>query len=85
MLQSTQCPDPMSFAEIPMDCTFYDKCLEATYNCGPEGYPLGYGLKYCDRFKDSYKEFTPQGRKWVQGTLLCLKEALVPLVEDTDG
>ena len=66
-----------------MDCTFYDQCLEATYECGPSGYPLGYGLKYCNRFVDNYKLFSKEGKEWISGTLLCLKEDLVPLVEDT--
>jgi Phosphomannose isomerase type I len=32
-------------------CSFYAYCLEARYHCGPNGYPIGYGLKYCEKFK----------------------------------
>ena len=31
-------------------CDFYTKCLEATSPCGPSGYALGYGNKYCVKF-----------------------------------
>ena len=31
-------------------CEFYPQCLEATSPCGPRGYALGYGYKYCRRF-----------------------------------
>lgn len=32
------------------DCEWYLKCLEDHYHCGPKGYPVGFGYKYCSRF-----------------------------------
>ena len=75
------CPDPEAEAVQP-GCSFYTNCLEPTYNCGPEGYPIGYGYKYCTSFYEHYEQFSPDGQKWIDGTCLCLKKALVPLVED---
>ena len=66
-----------------MDCSFYPDCLEATYNCGPTGYPIGYGLKYCTKFVDNYDLYDEAGQAWIQGTLTCLKETLEPLIENT--
>ena len=79
------CLDPLASANMPQDCSFYPDCLEAAYNCGPTGYPLGYGNKYCNKFLDNYVIYDKDGQAWIDGTLLCLKEALVPLVEDTTG
>ena len=41
------CPDPAAIAALPEDCSFYTDCLEAKFDCGPDGYPIGYGDKYC--------------------------------------
>ena len=32
------------------NCYFYTKCVEATFQCGTNGYPLAYGDRYCHRF-----------------------------------
>ena len=72
-MASQLCPDPLASALKPMDCSFYSDCLEAVYQCGVDGYPLGYGLKYCEAFRDNYAIFDEQGQSWVNDTLLCLK------------
>ena len=50
-LQSTSktCSNPVTEAEIPEDCSFYQTCIEDTFGCGPKGYPIGYGYKYCKK------------------------------------
>ena len=32
------------------NCDFYTQCVEATFQCGTNGYPLAYGDRYCHRF-----------------------------------
>jgi hypothetical protein len=58
-------------------CDFYPKCLEAKYKCGPKGYPIGYGFKYCSKFVQYIDEFPPQGQQWIRKTLVCLKQSLI--------
>ena len=38
------------------NCDFY-KCTEAAFPCGSDGYALGYGYRYCDRFGKYYDKF----------------------------
>lgn len=59
------------------DCSFYSDFLEAKFNCGPKGYPIGYGYKYCNRFLQKNDIFTNSAQRWVSGTLLCLKQQLL--------
>ena len=37
-------------------------------------------MKYCKRFKDNIKYFSPEGQKWVRDTGVCLKKSLVPVI-----
>ena len=37
-------------ANSPDGCDFYTDCLEVASPCGPSGYALAYGNKYCLRF-----------------------------------
>lgn len=65
------------------DCGFYVDCLEQYFPCGSSGYAIGYGFKYCQRFTS---ETTSQcmdsaGHDWVNSTLTCLEQALVPIIE----
>ena len=41
------------------NCDFYTQCVEARFKCGPDGYPLAYGDKYCRRFTKNSNCFTP--------------------------
>ena len=65
------------------ECGFYTDCLELFYPCGPSGYAIGYGYKYCNKF--SSPEFeecaSSDGEEWMNSTLTCLQEALVPIIE----
>jgi hypothetical protein len=64
-------------------CGFYPNCLETWKPCGAHGYALGYGLKYCDAFTSntSLSCMDDGGKVWINSTLECLQEALVPLIE----
>lgn len=66
------------------DCHFYQGCLEKKYHCGEEGYPVGYGGKYCSRFISlnthrpfNGNELSEEGVKWRDRTLVCLQDELI--------
>lgn len=61
-----------------LDCSFYSACLERSTPCGDSGYALGFGEKYCTAFRSA--KLSPTGQKWVERTMHCLQEALVPEV-----
>jgi len=54
---STLCSNP-----VRGQCSFYEDCLEARYHCGPDGYPLGYGKKYCNKFIATIDKFSPEAQ-----------------------
>lgn len=65
------------------DCTFYTDCIESAYSCGPRGYPISQGLRYCTRFQSYRARLSPAGQDWMLDTMRCLQEALIPfLYED---
>ncbi|KAJ7503076.1 hypothetical protein B0H11DRAFT_1987705 [Mycena galericulata] len=75
-------PDPTPSEEClhppPNSCSFYADCLESRYHCGPTGYPLGYGQKYCTEFQTHRATLSAEGQKWMLETMHCLQESLVP-------
>ena len=40
------------------NCDFYTQCVETKFQCGTNGYPLGYGNRYCRQFGDKRSCFT---------------------------
>jgi len=64
-------------------CDFYKKCVENTKGCGVNGYAIGYGDKYCNRFLKGTFSAT-KGKLWVKSTLLCLQNELVPVLNTID-
>lgn len=46
--------------------------------CGKNGYPLGYGEKYCHKFAKARPKLSGKGKAWVTKTMLCLQKHLVP-------
>ncbi|KAJ5610702.1 hypothetical protein N7510_007421 [Penicillium lagena] len=61
----------------PNSCTFYSQCLEAQEQCGPNGYPIGYGLHYCTLFINVRSEMSESGQAWITNTMLCLQRDLI--------
>jgi hypothetical protein len=63
------------YAPPMRDCSFYASCLEASKPCGAEGYALGYGDKYCNRFlaNDALSE---RGAVWRDEVMVCLQRGL---------
>ncbi|KAJ7188846.1 hypothetical protein C8R46DRAFT_1024085 [Mycena filopes] len=75
---ASSAPEP-DCSNPPQDsCTFYANCLESRYNCGADGYPLGYGQKFCTKFLAEQTLLSAAGQTWMLATLHCLQEALVP-------
>lgn len=72
-LRDSDCTNPK-----PNTCNFYSDCLEKEVHCGPSGYPLGYGLKYCNAFTAARPRMSGAGQAWVTATMLCLQNKLVP-------
>ena len=68
-----ECSNPQ-----PNDCNFYAQCIESRYNCGPTGYPIGYGQYYCDKFVADASLLSPEGQTWMVSVMLCLQRDLVP-------
>lgn len=74
-----QCSSP-----VPQTCDYYTKCVEPAVNCGPKGYPLGYGLKYCQAFTAKKDKFTPAGQEWLFNVMECLQKDLVPVAQGSE-
>ncbi|KAH7714161.1 hypothetical protein AAVH_18499 [Aphelenchoides avenae] len=66
-------------AKERQECEEY-KELDKGLNCGPDGYMLGYGHKYCNRFYDKYTDFDRLGQATVSCTAKCLLDKLRPAV-----
>jgi hypothetical protein len=58
------------------DCTFYASCVERNVPCGPSGYAIGFGERYCNKFKAA--QLSPTGTAWASSVMLCLERSLVP-------
>jgi len=63
------------FAPVKQDCSFYASCLEATHPCGASGYALGYGAKYCGRFRAN-DALSSSGLVWRDEVMVCLQKRL---------
>jgi hypothetical protein len=66
---------------IPGTCTYYTQVVEPLFQCGPKGYVLGYGAKFCQAFSDDRVNFSPNGQAWIWSVMDCLQAKLVPVVE----
>ncbi|KAF0413258.1 hypothetical protein F8M41_007779 [Gigaspora margarita] len=67
---------------VPNTCNFYMDCLEKKFHCGNKGYPLEFGLKYCEKFSENAHLFSSSGKEWVSKTKLCLQDSLVQVYEN---
>ncbi|KAH7711020.1 Protein W01A8.8 [Aphelenchoides avenae] len=66
--------------EQPCDgCNAY-KCIEDKERCGPKGYPLAFGLKYCNRFfePDVYNRYDKPGQAFIR----CTKDCLIGVLQN---
>jgi len=60
-------------------CAFYSACVEAEHPCGTDGYALGYGEKYCERFM-SHTNLSERGNAWRDATMACLQQELIAFI-----
>ncbi|ORY09022.1 hypothetical protein BCR34DRAFT_603170 [Clohesyomyces aquaticus] len=84
-VQSAAASQPSCSNPAENTCTFYPNCLEKKLQCGATGYPLGYGLKYCNKFTAARKDLSSSGQAWITKTMLCLQRALVPYATGEKG
>ncbi|KAJ3408445.1 hypothetical protein HDV05_004977 [Chytridiales sp. JEL 0842] len=68
---------------VPRTCDFYFDCLETYNTCGPQGYAISYGGKYCKKFAAAEQKFSPKGQKWMWDVMSCLQKELVPRLGDS--
>jgi hypothetical protein len=70
------CPVPRPGAIAGHEADFY-RCAEETASCGDDGYLLGYGARYAERF---YRRTRPlmsaRGKQFIDATLVCLQTTL---------
>lgn len=72
----TTCPVVAANAIAGHEATFY-RCAELTLHCGPDGYLIGYGARYAERFyRNTRPWMSPAGKRWLDATLVCLQVAL---------
>ncbi|CAL44974.1 DUF19 domain-containing protein [Caenorhabditis elegans] len=66
----------------PEICEKYE-VVEQKFKCGPDGYPLHFGLRNCLMFNNqsTLDKFTPKGRKFVGCSTNCLVKAIVNISE----
>lgn len=68
------CPIPDLDSIADNVSTFYN-CVEEIFNCGENGYPLGIGVKYSDKFYfETRPKLSAQGQLWIDKTLICLQQ-----------
>jgi hypothetical protein len=72
----TSCPIVNPNAIAGHEATFY-QCAEQALHCGPDGYLIGYGTRYAERFYRYTRPWmSPAGKRWIDATLVCLQEKL---------
>jgi len=74
------CPIP-SVDTIAGNANSFYLCADERSNfgdgCGDDGYLLGYGAKYADRFFNrTRRHMTRTGRRWIDDVLVCLQHSL---------
>jgi hypothetical protein len=70
------CPVPEPGAIAGHESDFY-RCAEETLACGPEGYLIGYGARYAERFyRETRPRMSSRGRAWIDDVLVCLQDEL---------
>ncbi len=70
------CPIVDASAIAGHEATFY-RCAEDTLACGRDGYLIGYGARYAERFYRSTRPWmSAAGKRWIDATLVCLQDTL---------
>jgi len=80
--RTEECSSPNGTAS----CAFYDDCLEASHQCGAEGYTQKFGLPMCEKFLDLEGDPSVSAAElaWMRYVRSCLQTAASPLVYDSE-
>jgi len=79
------CPIPDPGAIAGHESVFY-RCADATLACGPDGYLLGYGARYAERFyRDTRPAMSARGQAWIDDVLVCLQDELRASIDSTSS
>ncbi|EQC39468.1 hypothetical protein SDRG_02912 [Saprolegnia diclina VS20] len=73
---------PACTEPAPQSCAFYNACLEVAHPCGAQGYALGFGEFYCNKFAAYKDKFTANGQQWMYNTMTCLQKKLGVALKD---
>lgn len=63
-------------------CLFYQDCMEATVTCGGNGYAVGYGTKYCNKYVSRLSLFSSPGQNWIYKVMNCLQKSMISPLQD---
>ena len=88
--------DPLPTETIPLpawchspdgsSCSWYRECLSKAYpqcNDDDDEYAIKYAEKFCTLYDENLKDFSSQGKKWVNAVRKCLQLKLVPVIDTT--
>jgi hypothetical protein len=82
------CPVPDGPASIPGHAANFYQCADRGADfgmgCGPDGYLLGYGARYAQRFYDQTRpRMSARGQRWIDDVLLCLQRDLRDSIDES--
>lgn len=60
-------------------CSFY-LCQEQEHRCGPRGYPVGFGFKFCQLFLNTEKNYSNEAYGWLRRVRVCLMDSMNEIV-----
>ena len=88
--------DPLPTETIPLpawchspdgtSCSWYRECLSKAYpQCKDDDdeYAIKYAEKFCTLYDEKLKDFSTQGKNWVNAVRKCLQLKLVPVIDAT--
>ncbi len=53
-------------------CNYY-QCAEAHNPCGSQGYWIGWGYRFCQKFLNSEQKFSLEAQEWLRSNRRCLQ------------
>jgi hypothetical protein len=83
------CPIPAGGAIAGHEADFY-RCVDDVVGdgagCGNDGYLLGYGARYAERFyRVTRPRMSARGQRWIDDVLVCLQEELQVGIDASTG
>jgi hypothetical protein len=74
--------------DIPGHESVFYLCAEQLadfgHGCGPDGYLLGYGTRYSQRFyQQARPRMSARGQRWIDSVLVCLQDDLRETIDAT--